>query len=175
MSTKPLMLEGLAREPRGDSDELMRRLRREKEEIEEQLRTARRDLEDAQLENERIGRSIKALRQQLSPLHRALRAVFGEIELAVGEEEQRPNGASQTAAPQTAASNSRWESYKNSFPGAPARIIDALLSHGELGLSQLSTVCRLHYDTVVSAVAKLTKAGATVKDSGKGGKVRLNQ
>jgi len=176
MSTKPLLLEGLAGSSHIDSDELVRKLRREKSDIEEQLRVARREIEDLQLEKERIERSVKVLRQQLSPLHRALRAMFGEIELAVGEEDISSPASTTTNGQQVSpADDARWQSYKNTFPGLRARIIDALLAHREMNIAQLSALLKAAYSSVKDAVADLAKAGAVKKEGGKGGVVRLNR
>lgn len=173
MSSKPLLLEGVVREASArEHEEALFRVRKEKQQIEEELLHVRRELDDMTREKERIERSIRALRSQLSPLHRALRALFGEIEIAVGEEERVV--ASQ-APSESVSQDPRWQSYKQEFPGVPARIVDALLTHKEMTITQLSGFLRVHYDTVKGALQRLTMAGAVTKDGGKGGKVRLNQ
>ncbi len=172
MANKPLLLEQVY-EPESSTpnDGALRQLRKENQRLEDELREVRQQRDDFEIAKQRLELSVRNLRQQLSPLHRALRALFGEIELAVGEERVGP---SVPGAPQTAASSSdpRWESYKQSFPGVPSRIIDALLAHPQLSYTQLATMVRAHYDTIKSAAAKLKNAGAIAKE---GTMCRLNR
>jgi hypothetical protein len=171
MSTKPLMLEGLARDP-GNDEGLLHRLRKEKQQLDEELLSVRRDLDDSNREKERLERTLRNLRQQLSPLHRALRAVFGEIELAIGEEDFAAPSPSGSEGPQAQRTDPRWESYKQNFPGAPARMIDALLTHREMNITQLSKLLKMDYSTAKAAASKLRQAGAITGE--RGGPVRLN-
>lgn len=168
MSAKPLMLEGFAENPKA-ADEQLHRLRKDKQQLEEEVLGLRRELDDVNRDKDRLERSLRELRQQLSPLHRALRAVFGEIELAVGEEDKIPSSGTPGVA---SATDPRWQSYKNQFPGVPAATIDALLTHHQMTLTQLASFLKKHYDTTKGAVAKLIKAGAVVRE---GGLVRLNR
>ncbi len=174
MATKPLTLSGLV-EPVANAagNGILRELRIEKQRLEEETLRLRRELDDAHLQNEKLERSLRTLRKQLSPLHHALRAVFGEIELAVGEEEfaAAPASANSPSQP-SSGSDARWESYKNTFPGVGAKIIDALLSHEEMNYVQLGALLKHSYDTIKGAAAKLMKAGA-LKRNGKA--VRLNR
>lgn len=172
MSTKPLTLEGLVEPASGSSGEAVRELRRQNQRLDEELRSVRNELGQLKAEKENLERSVRALRNQLSPLHRALRAVFGEIELAIGEEQVVLGGAPASAVAASGGEDPRWQSFKQSFPGASARIIDALLAHRELTITQLSTVLKAHYSTVKNACLVLTKAGAISKD-GTGGAYRL--
>jgi chromosome segregation ATPase len=156
------------------SAEELRQLRQENRKLDETLRGVRNELGQALADKKNIERSIRALRTQLAPLHRYLRALFGEIELAVGEEDAVP-APSATGAATAAASNGndpRWESYKNGFPGVAAKIIDALLAHDEMNYVQLSALLKHSYDTIKGAAAKLLKAGALSKN---GKAVRLNR
>lgn len=175
MSTKPLMLEGVLGKSSesGDDEGLLRKFRKEKQQLEDELRVTHQELDDVRAEKERLERSVRNLRNQLSPLHRGLRALFGEIELAVGEEEMVANGASVSATPQSSGGDPRWLSFKQNFPGAPARIIDALLSHREMTVTQLSKLLKMDYSTAKGAVLKLRQAGAVSKETERGGPVRL--
>lgn len=170
MSSKPLTLRGIVEEPKDDRGGLLHEWRKEKQRLEEEILNLRRSLEDGQLESERMRRSVANLRQQLSPLHRALRSVFGEIELAVGEEVAGPVGISVASVHNN--SDPRWESYKQTFPGVAARIIDALLAHPQLTYMQLKSVIRADYNSVKNAAAKLKQAGAIVRE---GNQCRLNR
>lgn len=167
MSSKPLLLEGLVQKDREPGDGLIQEWRREKDRLESEVRVLRSQLEEAKAGNRKLSQSVKALRHTLGPLHTSLRALFGEIDLAVREEE-----FSETpATPQSNNSDPRWQSYKDSFPGAPARVIDALLSHRQMTITQVSKLLRIHYNTASDALSKLKGAGAVVKD---GNIYRLN-
>ncbi|MGH9496007.1 MAG: hypothetical protein ACRD3B_13490 [Candidatus Sulfotelmatobacter sp.] len=173
MSAKPLTLKGIVEAESVPGDGMLHQLRREKQRLEEEILSVRRDLDDARTHNEKLERSLRALRHQLSPLHHALRAVFGEIELAIGEEEfTSASPASSPSSQPPSANDPRWQSYKNNFPGVPALIIDALLSHPDLSTPQLATIIKRAYGTTKDAIAKLIKAGAVVRE---GGRIRLNR
>lgn len=174
MATKPLTLSGLVEPTAKAADEgMLREWRREKQHLEEEILSLRRELDDARIQNEKLERSLRALRKQLSLLHLALRAVFGEIELAVGEKDfsqASPSSPVQASAPNN--SDPRWESYKQTFPGNGAKVIDILLAHPILTTVQLSKIGRMHYDTAKKVVQTLAGAGAVIRDA-KG--VRLNR
>lgn len=162
---KPLALDGIVDVKAEPSEGMLHEWRREKQRLEEEILSLRRELDDARTHHEKLERAMRALRQSLSPLHRALRSVFGEIELAVGEEEAVASSVA-PGPPQSTASPSRWEHVKQQFPGAPAKIIDALLGQGEMTITQLANFTRMHYDTAKTAASKLAKAGALTKDGG---------
>jgi hypothetical protein len=171
MSTKPLTLKGVI-DVEDEDDGLLRQWRREKQQLEDEARALRSELENERAEREKLQRSIVILRRQLGPLHHALRAVFGEIEIAVGEEEfSAAPSASSPSVPQR-GDDARWQSYKNTFPGVGAKIIDALLAHDEMNYPQLSALLKHRYDTIKGAASKLLKAGALTKN---GKAVRLNR
>lgn len=175
MSTKPLMLEGITpREPAEPNEGMLHKFRREKQQLEEEILALRRELDDVNREREKLDRTVRNLRNQLGPLHRALRAVFGEIELAIGEEEYTASDPSDSA-PQSNSTRTdpRWESYKQNFPGAPAQIIDALLAHGQMKMTHLAKLLKRDYSTIKGAVKKLKDAGAVVGETGPDGGVRL--
>lgn len=163
MSTaKPLLLEGIV-EP-GRDDAFDADLRKENARLGDQVLALRRELEDAHRDNERLARSIENLRTTLNPIHRAFRALFGEIELAVGEGSPIVPDTGGPAASQTSAtgplSNPRFQSFKNSFPGRGAEILDALAIHGEMRISHLATLLRCDPRTIGQHAAKLRNAGA---------------
>jgi|SRR5579872_4208849 len=167
MATKPLTLSGLV-EPttKAANQEAQQEWRRKEQQLEEEILGLRRELDDAHSQNEKLERSLRTLRKQLSPLHLALRAVFGEIELAVGAEDFPISSASSPATSPSGASEARWESYKNNFPGAAAKIIDVLLAHPSMSITQISGMLRMHYNTAKDALLKLKKAGAVVSVGG---------
>lgn len=137
--------------------EMMRELR------EENKRLAR-ALQDANLRADRAGedstRALAALRKQLSPLYRALQAVFGELDAAgIGDTAPVGNGDPRVSAV--------WDSWKSRMGGSYAKVIDALLTHGELNTQQLSVVVGLHRTTIPALIHKLNKNGLINKNGGK--------
>lgn len=168
MSAKPLMLEGLApvEDPKG-KDGMLHEWRKEKQRLEEEVRGLRHDLDEAEVKNAALERSLRNLRRQLSPLHNALRAVFGEIELGIADREEATTSTPSQSGSSLSSNDPRWESYKQTFPGTAARIIDALLAHREMSISQLAALLKAHYNTVNSALLVLSKAGAVSKENGK--------
>ncbi len=168
---KPFALEGVIESAAaGDRDGLLNEWRREKQQLEETVLSLRHELDDAQSRNLKLEASLRTLRQQLSPLHRALRAVFGEIELGIGEESSFP-AANSPAGSSPSSADPRWQSYKSAFPGVPALCVDALSAHTELSIPQMAALIKRAYSTTKDALAKLKQAGAV---SSAGGRYRLN-
>lgn len=164
---KPLQLEGLVEDVRND-DPFDADLRKENARLGDQILALRRELEDANRDKQRLARSIENLRTTLNPLYRGLRALFGEIELAIGEEAAAsapPNGAANSTGP-SAQTNPRFQSFKNSFPGRGAEILDALAIHGEMRISHLATLLRCDPRTIGQHAAKLRNAGAISQTQG---------
>lgn len=156
MAQPPLQLEGIVE---ADDYKSSDPSRREVQRLEDEVRSLRRELEDAERENARLTRSIENLRRILAPLHGGLRALFGEIELAVGEAPTAASGAIGVTDRQPSG-DPRWESYKRQFPGVPSEIIDALLIHGDMKITNLSKLIKRHYETTRKAAYKLRDAGA---------------
>lgn len=138
--------------------------RREITRLEDENLSLRRDLEDITAGRDRATRAIRSLQSALGPVYRGLRAIFGDIELAVGEE-----SAASATAPASGHSNSadpRWQNFKDQFPGVPAMIIEALLIHGAMGMTNLSALLKRAYGTTKNAAYKLKSAGAVTIDRG---------
>ena len=144
-------------------------------ELEADLRTRTRERDDAALEARRAredaNRALSMLRHQLTPLYRALQGVFGELDAAGVTENHHPEPGTATtaAAPKNVAV---WQAWKEKFPPAVGKVIDALLLHGEMNHSQIKIAARLGSSTVTDCVYKLNKAGLINKN---GGKVSLKQ
>jgi len=85
------------------------------------------------------------LRQQMNTMQRGLGVAAGEIPVA------EVTGA---VAPQF---DQRWEAWKQKLGAgtAPARVIDALLTHGPLNRSQLRQAGELGWSTLDAATARL--------------------
>jgi hypothetical protein len=176
MSTKPLTLKGVI-DVEDENEGLLRQWRREKQQLEDEARALRTSLDDMTAERDKLRTSVTALRRQLAPLHQALRAVFGEIELAVGEEDFAPASSGDPASPRSsaAATDPRWESYKRNFPGVGAEIIDVLLAHGQMKMTHLGKLIKRDYSTVKKWVKALKDAGALIGEPGRDGGIRLKQ
>jgi len=105
---------------------------------------------------------LSALRKQLTPLYRALQAVFGELDAAGVDD----SGPANNATPRVSAV---WESWKQKLGTntAPARVIDALLGHGELNVAQLKVAAKMANQTVYDAIHRLNKLGLINKNGGR--------
>ena len=164
MPPPSLMLEGLAPDASQADEGLLRKFRKEKQQLEDELRLARQELDDVRADKERLERSVRNLRQQLSPLHRGLRALFGEIELAIGEEQaplSAPPGAPVAANPHSSAV---WESWKAKLRGKQAEFIQAFLDHGGLTAVQLKVATHSGSSTISEIVRKLQAHGLIEKN-----------
>jgi hypothetical protein len=158
----PLLLEG-----QGDSYKPIQqerdRLRDENSTLEAETSQLRAQVESLKAELRKNKRSnevaIQTLRAQLEPLYRALQAVFGQIELIAGNDT--------TTHVQDTKSVAVWDSWKSRLGGTTSKVIDALLTHGDLNTQQLSMVTGLHRTTIPSAIFKLNKAGLINKNSGR--------
>lgn len=146
MST--LLLEGQT----DNRDDLIKSLHAEVQQL-------RRDLRDAQAESSlarsEAGRSVAALRLQLTPLYRALQSVFGEID-AISE---TTDGA--VSNPRVTAV---WESWKQKLPGKRADFIAALLEHGAMTGTQLRVATHTAAGSVASVIHDLKKLGLITKN-----------
>lgn len=137
-------------------------------------RQLRRDLDDARLETRRAredaDRALSALRRQLSPLYRALQMVFGELD-AAGVTDTPSVAAGASAAATVNSGDPRvqavWEKWKSHLPGYPARIIDALLIHGEMNTAQLAIAAGCKRQRISEGMVKLNKAGLINKNAGR--------
>lgn len=150
---QPLLSEGEYVEDTGSAE--FDRLHQEVADLKEQLHTAQGEVLQLKRTN---AKAIGALRQQLSPLYRALQAVFGEIE-ASGVADEPVAGNSRVRA--------LWESWKQKLPGHQSSFIDALLTHGEMSAPQLRVAMKCAHQTVYDTAAKLNKLGLLSKNGGK--------
>jgi len=145
--------------------------------LEGEVRQLRRALKDAEVEAERAredaNRALSMLRRQLNPLYRALQAVFGELDAAgVGDsplsDESSPprEGGAPSQDPRV---STVWTAWKERFGvgSGPARVIDALLLHGDLNVAQLKVAGQMATQTVYDSVSKLNKLGLIDKNGGR--------
>lgn len=152
------LLEGAVdAEPIDDASDEIHDLAGQVRDLQAQLRDTKRELMQRERET---AHALGALRKQLSPLYRALQAVFGELD-AVGIED------SPGAAPNPSRTSAVWESWKSRFPGRPAQVIDALLLHGALNQTQIALAVGMTRNNVPQLIFKLNKAGLIDKNGDK--------
>ena len=142
----------------------------ELKELRDENKKLARALHDANVRAERAeedtARALSALRGQLTPLYRALQAVFGELDAAgVGD---APVHASTGVVSSDARVKAVWDSWKQRLGGTVAKGIDALLLHGELDTAQLAIAAGVDKRTVTNTIVyKLHGAGLINKNGGR--------
>jgi DNA-binding transcriptional ArsR family regulator len=156
----------LALEGRVEPDEVgalrrkVARLESEISDMESMLLSAKQDTQKAQ-------RALVALRQTLSPLHKVLLAIFGELDSA---EVYGDEGKYQSSTP-TAADDPRiaavWQAWKHRLGTTASKVIDALLLHGEMNTSQIAIASGLSRKTVPTGIYQLKQAGLINKNGGR--------
>lgn len=147
-----LLLEGEV----DNRDSVIDQLREENETLRGQVIELRAKVSLAERTNKA---AVSKLRHQLEPLYRALQQVFGEIEVIA------PAGGSAVLADSKVGAV--WESWKSRLGQTTAKVIEALLTHGDLGTQQLAIITGLHRTTIPQAIYKLNKAGLINKNGGK--------
>lgn len=143
--------------------------------LERQVAKLRGELSDTRHELTRVredsNRALTALRQQLSPLYRALQRVFGELEDAgVPDAPAAASTSDGRRAPDAtdARVTAVWASWKTKLGGTVAKGIDALLLHGELDTQQLAIAAGVDKRTVTNTIVyKLHQAGLIDKNGGR--------
>ena len=148
----------------------------ELKELREENKKLARSLEDANLRAERAeqdtARALSALRRQLTPLYKALQAVFGELDAAgVGDDAQ--SASQPAAAPTNDRVQAVWASWKSKM-GTASVVIDALLLHGEMNTQQLAIACGKDRTTIPAYIMKLNKAGLINKNGNRFSLKRLS-
>lgn len=139
--------------------------------LERQVAKLRGELSDTRHELQRVkedsNRALTGVRQQLSPLYRALQRLFGELDDAGVADV--PLGAPTPAStpPVNSRATAVWESWKSKLGTGPARIIDALLLHGEMTAKQLKIACACRQNSIYEWMVKLNKAGIVNKNGGR--------
>lgn len=137
-----------------------------------ELRGVRHELNDLRDENAQLNRRlsqtdapIARLRETLRPIYELLQMVMGEIDAIDPDDVPSAAGASAT---RPAASSPVWESWKQRMPGAPAKIIDALLLHADASVEQLVVLTHIsRRTTIYEAIRRMSKAGIIDKNGGR--------
>jgi hypothetical protein len=127
------------------------------------LSKAQLEARQARQESHSVQQALAALKKQLSPLYRALQLVFGELE-GVDVDEGSFGTAPSGASPRVTAV---WESWKSKLGGGCAKVIDALLLHGDLNTQQLSVATGYHRTSIPAFIFKLNKNGLLEKNGGR--------
>jgi chromosome segregation ATPase len=148
------LLDGAVEDPR---DAEIRDLAGQVRDLEAQLRDAQREIMQTRRES---GNALAALRKQLSPLYRALQAVFGELD-AAGVDDTVPLASTNTRT------SAVWDAWKQKLSPACGQVIDALLIHGELNVQQICVAARMGKNTVYGVIVMLKKAGVINKQGGR--------
>lgn len=133
-------------------------------ELEEELRETRASLSAANREVQQAknegARALAALRRQLSPLYRALQAVFGELDAAGTDD------TSSATAPDSRTA-AIWNAWKTRLGGQCAKVIDALLVQTDMNTTQLAIAIGTHRNNIPNLIFKLNKAGLINKSGGR--------
>lgn len=70
-------------------------------------------------------------------------------------------------APSTEREESVWESWKQRLGGQTAKVIDALLLHGEMNTTQIAIAIGTRRNNIPNLVFKLNQAGLINKNGGR--------
>jgi len=132
------------------------------EELEADLRKMRQERDKARAEGLAAISAISALRDQLSGLYRAMKAIFGEIELVspLAASVPVPENGAATPSPQAG----RWTNLLNKLGGHRASFIQALVDFGPSTASQIRAAMGItRMPTVYDTAHQLMKLGVVVK------------
>lgn len=146
-----------------DADE-MSRLRQDNDELREENALLKAELAALRGRSER---AVRGLRQILLPLHTALKEVFGEMDIAAPEQARQESSGTSTAPDVDPRKRAVWDSWKQKLGGSAAKVIDALLLHGEMNTQQLAIAVGLHRTTIPAIIYRLNQAGLINKNGGR--------
>jgi len=142
------------------------------ESLRSEVRRLHRAVNDADVKaaraREDADRALSALRRQLSPLYRALQAVFGELDAAgVTDASSASSPTAGETAPPNARASAVWEAWKAKLGPSCAKVIDALLLHGEMNTTQLAIAVGMSRKPIPNLIYKLNQAGLITKNGGR--------
>jgi hypothetical protein len=150
MSSRPLLGAGQSFEV-DENDSLRRKVER----LESEVADVRRQLREAKLKLSTANLPLLKIQKLLGPWHDAINELYGEFD-----------GVEFSSSPQN-KNSAVWESWKQKLGGGTAKVIDALLLHGEANTIQLSIATGLHRTTIPALIHKLNKASLINKNGGK--------
>lgn len=153
-----------------DRDELaeeVESLRLQVKGLKQELRDANDALEAAKNQSSASVKALKVIRNVFEGQHRALQIVFGELDAAGIEADSAAPGtpvssAQSSLGPPNPAAYNAW---KQQLPPGCGKIIDALIVQ-PLSQKQMTTVCKMHYDTV-GKYLKMLSANSLVNHDGR--------
>lgn len=154
--TYPKLLDGVVED---DRDGRIRDLEEEVRDLQRRLTAAEAYATAARRE---AGQAMGALRKQLTPLYRALQAVFGELDAV--DVEDATTGPNPSLNPRV---SKVWESWKMKLGGQCAKVIDTLLTHGEMNTTQLAIAVGTRRQNIPNLIYKLNQAGLLNKNGGR--------
>jgi hypothetical protein len=128
-------------------------LKREKEKLEQDLAHAQMEAKHAKANAEQ---SVRNLRASLTGLYTGLKQLFGEMDAIA------PNADNQDGA--SPAANTKWDVWRQRFPGKGAQIIDLLLIQQQMNVRQLCAALKCDPRTLAQYIHKLTKADLVQKN-----------
>lgn len=132
----------------------VRRLTIENDNLRAQLDTAREQIRHAHA-------PVRAIQRILDPLHKALAALYGEIDAAGIGDIGMPAGEGAPAG--QPISETKYAAWKQRLPPSCGKIIDALLIQPMNG-TQLKTACRLGSTSITTGLSILLKNNLIEKD-----------
>lgn len=144
-----------------DREAELQPLHDEIERLEGELRKMRQERDKARADGMAAISAVSALREQLSGLYRALRAIFGEIdlvaepEMSVGRSEQPSQGGAASAA---------WDAWKSRLGVPCGKIITALQLHRSMNQAQIAIATRIDRRNVPTYLSRINKAGLINKN-----------
>lgn len=145
----PLLLEGNVDE----RDGTIAALEQEVERLEGDLGIARAEVAHLRKEN---ARAVSALRRQLSPLHQALRQVFGEMDALGTDEPGSPDGKTD-----------KWNVIKQRLTPRLREAVDILQLQGTMRRTQLATALKMDYSNCTkNVIGVLIRQGWVVDNGG---------
>lgn len=155
MSTQPLMLESHA----GEVD-MRDHIRSLENKIGELLKENQRLNGELNIIRSQNSRAVESLRKTLTPLHRSLLQLFGEMDAIDG-------GNTQAAGASTGSTdNSKWDFWKRRYPGRIAEAIDILMLQ-PMNTKQLSHALKCDPRTLTSKVIyPMNQSGLLNKSGG---------
>jgi hypothetical protein len=144
-------------EPKSRREDDPELLRRKIARLEGELQDSQDALQDERKRSANGFRAQARLKQSLQPFYQALQMIFGDLE----DVEVEPTGES--AAATGPISERAYQAWKERLPPACGKIIDALLVQ-PLTITQISSMCKMHYDTASKALGILSKNGLIQKN-----------
>jgi len=148
------------------------RLRKQVQEQRREIAELQNGLDDARQSSQQATRALVSLRKQFSPMYKALQMVFGDLDAAnIPDEPVYPTLGGPAGSGSVVGGNPRtaaiWQSWKDKLGAGPGKIIDVLLTHGEMNATQLKIACACRMDTVYRNVSALKTAGLIDKNGNK--------